>query len=414
MPAELNAPLWLGDRYGRPALLAGIVGFIVMIVGWFLAADQFYRAYLVGMVLWVGVSLGCMALLMVNHLSAGKWGLVSRRVMEAGSRLFPLLFVLFIPIAIGMWTGKLYQWVPSRLGELPWELQTIIRHKQQFPFHVAYMTPISWLVRIPIYFGIWWLMSSTLSRWSLERDADPVGQDWQRKFENLSGPGVVVYAMTMTFAMLDWVMALDATWYSTIYELIFLAGQGMAALCVILYTVITISEEDPLRTMLRKTELHDLGKLVLAFIMLFAYFSFSQWVIIWSGNLPDEIGWYLHRVEGPWRWISAALVILQFALPFCLMLSRRFKRSPAFMLKFSVYLLIVRWLQIIWEVEPNFPNAQGANLHFHLSQLLYIAAPVAIGGIWVWAFVRELRSRPVFPAYDPQMSEILEPEHATA
>jgi hypothetical protein len=210
------------------------------------------------------------------------------------------------------------------------------------------------------------------------------------------------------------VLSLDPTWYSTIYALIFLAGQGLSALAVIIYTVITISADGPIHSLLRKVELHDLGKLVLAFVMLFAYLSFSQWLIIWSGNLPDEIGWYLNRISGGWGYVTIfGIVIAHFAIPFCLMLSRKLKKRPEFMLKFCIYLLLIRLVHLFWEVEPSFPNSQR-DLSWHPSLLLYVVAPVAIGGIWVWAFIRELRSRPVFPAVDPQIPEILEPEHATA
>ncbi|HEX7960589.1 MAG TPA: hypothetical protein VF493_11760, partial [Terriglobales bacterium] len=253
--------------------------------------------------------------------------------------------------------------------------------------------------------------SFTLSRWSLQRDADPVRRDWTRILENLSGFGLVVYSLTMTFAVVDWVMSLDGTWFSTIYGLIYLAGQGLTALSIAIITVILLGREEPVRTILRKTELHDLGKLMLAFVMLYAYLSFSQWLIIWSGNLTEEIPWYLNRINGGWRYFAQFLVLFEFAVPFALLLSRTLKRRPSFMVPLCTMIIAVRALDLWWMIEPNFDNAQG-HFHFNVGTLAYIVAPVAIGGIWVWAFVRQLRRYPVVPAFDPQLPEILEPEHA--
>ncbi|PYY19521.1 MAG: hypothetical protein DMG60_03935 [Acidobacteria bacterium] len=407
LPAELNAPAWLLDRYQSRALIVGGLFTILLIIGAVITPhgyDHFLSAYLAGYVLWVGASLGCMALLMVNHLSAGKWGLIIRRVLESGAAQFPLMLILFIPIAIGM--SHLFPWIP---GSVRWMQQnsdahTIMQHKEML------LNKTFFLIRVPIYFFIWWAFSTTLRRWSIERDRNPHGRDWQRILENLSGIGIVVYAITMTFAIVDWIMSLDAIWFSTIYGLIYLAGQGLTAFSICIITVLLLSQEEPMRTMLRKTEMHDIGKLLFAFVMLYAYLSFSQWLIIWSANMPDEANWYLHRLAGNWINLGRFLILFEFAVPFALLLSRRLKKQPAFMVPLCAFIIFVRMVDLYWMVEPNFISTER-QITFNW---MYIAAPLAIGGFWIFSFIRDLKSRPVLVAYDPQMEELLEPEHATA
>jgi len=410
LPADRQAPAWMLDKWSRPALLIGAFGIVVLQVlaligpkasGSYPGTWNFImRGWLSGFVLWTGASLGCMALLMVSHLSAGKWGLAIRRILEAGSRVFPVMAVVGVPILF--YARNLYPWTNQNISKLGEGAKLVVQHK-----HMLLNMP-GFVVRYALYFLIWWAFSTTLSRWSILRDEDPARRDWTRILENLSGIGLVVYALTMTFAVVDWVMSLDATWFSTIYGLIYLAGQGLTALSISIITVLLLGREEPVRTVLRKTELHDLGKLMLAFTMLYAYLSFSQWLIIWSGNLAEEIPWYLNRVNGGWKYLAQFLILFEFAVPFALLLSRTLKRRPSFMVPLCTFVICVRMLDLWWMIEPNFPNAQG-HFHFHIA---YILGPVTIGCIWIWWFIGQLRSRPIVPAYDPQLTEILEPEHA--
>jgi hypothetical protein len=404
-PAERMAPAWLLDRYQARALVVGGIATIALIIGSLIgpdAMDHALRAYLAGYVVWVGASLGCMALLMVNHLSAGKWGLIIRRILEAGSAQFPLMFILFIPIALGM--HHLFPWTEPRFSQMSWDAQRIMLNKR------IYLNPIFFLLRWPFYFGIWWWFSSRLRKWSIDRDRDPMAWDFQRHLENVSGVGIVVYSLTMTFAMMDWVMSLDATWFSTIFGLIFLAGQGLMALSICIIAVLLLSQEEPMRSMLRKTEMHDLGKLMLAFVMLYAYLSFSQWLITWSGNLPQEIQFYLNRMAGNWMNLSRFLILFEFAVPFALLLSRRLKKQPGFMVPLCTGIIFVRMVDLYWHIEPSFITHQR-QITFNW---MYLAAPLAIGGFWAFSFIRSLKSRPILVGYDLQLEELLEHEHATA
>lgn len=408
IPQDRMAPAWLLDRYQARALVIGGIGYIALIIGAFIgpdALDHALRAYLAGIVLWVGASLGCMALLMTNHLSAGKWGLIIRRVLEAGAAQFPLLWVLSIPIVVGM--NHLFPWIKTgpRFALLSWDAQKIILHK----YHLM-MNPTFFVIRWVLYFLIWWAFSATLRRWSIQRDENPLARDWQRILENVSGLGIVVYSLSMSFFVIDWIMSLDATWFSTIFGLIFLAGQGLTALSICLITVLLLSQEEPIRSMLRKTELHDLGKLMLAFTMLYAYLSFSQWLITWSGNLPQEISFYLNRMNGGWLNLSRFLILFEFAVPFALLLSRRLKKQPGFMVPLCAGFIVIRMIDLYWHVEPSF-QARQSQWTFNW---MYLAATAGIGGIWTFFFIRSLKSRPILVGYDPQMEELLEHEHAAA
>ncbi len=363
----------------------GVVGALACVAGFFLQPEQFMRGYLIGFMLWLGLSLGCMALLMVQHLSGGLWGLSIRRILEAASKGLPLMFVLFLPIALGR--HYLYAWMsdPSLTEHNSWYLN--------LPF---------WWLRLVIYFAVWLgLMYVLNSRSALQDEPSAVGH--QPRFQLLSGVGALLYSLTISFAAVDWVMSLDPQWGSTIYGMIFMAGEGLSALsfCVIMLAV--LSRYSPMREIIKQEQFHDLGKLMMAFVMLFAYFSFSQWLIIWAGNLPDEISFFLNRIHGGWGVIALAIILFHFALPFALLLSRNLKRDGRRMIRLAVLLMFMRLVDIYWYVVPNFAHARG---HFYFS-FWYLVAPIGIGGLWLGYFFYNLRQRPILPAYEPQMPSLL-------
>ena len=279
----------------------------------------FLRASLTGYMLFLGISLGSMALLMVQHLAGGKWGIVNRRVFEAAARNVPLMALLFLPIAIG--AKSIYAWMGPRQAMVEEAI-----HAANWK-HVWLNYPF-WLVRAGACFLIWWFYVTRLSKLSLERDADTRDSllKWQTRLENLSGFGLVVYALTITIASVDWVMSLDVTWFSTMYGLIFLVGEGLSALALGIIVTTLLSRDEPMASVMKVRELHDNGKLMFAFVMLFAYVSFSQFLIIWSANLPEEISWYNQRIHGGWGYVAFAVVAFHFALPWLVLLSRDVKR----------------------------------------------------------------------------------------
>ena len=390
---DLAAPA-SAESWQRRFLFVGIAFGIAAIVGLVLDPDQFFRSYLLGWMLWMGLSLGCMAFLMVYYTTGGIWGQVIRRPLEAGMRNLWLMIPLFIPIIIGL--KRLYIWArPEEIAR-----DEHLKHISQF-----YLRPELYIVRAAIYFTIWGILVYTLSRWSHLQDEAPE-KDFAARFRNLSGPGLVLYGFTITWASIDWVMSLDPSWTSTIYGMLYMAGQGLSAICFVVIIVVWLWKYSPMRELFKPDYLQDHGKLMLTFVMLWGYFTLSQWLIIWAGNLPDEIRWYMPRTHGGWQGIGYVLLIFHFAVPFTLLLSRKLKRTPQ-LVYVAALLLFMRWVDMFWYVEPNFPDHQR---HFHLSPQDVIV-PIAMGGFWLFLYFRNLRARPLFPPYDPHTNLLVVPEH---
>ncbi|HSA92862.1 MAG TPA: hypothetical protein VLE48_07615 [Terriglobales bacterium] len=381
----------------KRSLIIGAAVLVLCGIGWGMNADRFFRSYLVGYMLWLGISLGCFAFLLVQHLSGGGWGLVIRRVLEAASstRVFLFMAVLFLPVVMGM--GRLYEWTHAdRVAQ-----DHLLAHK------AAYLNTGFFLARAAFYFAVWLLWSRLLAVWSERQDkSDDVLVRARLQF--ISGPGLLLYGLTVTFAAVDWVMSLDPHWFSTIYGMLFMAGQGISAMCFVIAMGVLLTKYRPMSEIMRPDHFHDLGKLMLACVMLWAYFAFSQFLIIWSGNLAEEIPWYIRRLDAGWQFVALALILFHFALPFLLLLSRDLKRHGRRLVRVAILLLAVRLVDLFWMVAPNFPEAQhGVQFHW-----LDVAAPVGIGGIWMFAFVWQLRGRPLVPLYDPRLKDVLESEHA--
>ncbi len=375
-------------QWQKRALIVGVVGALLCVVGAVTSLDQFLRGYLIAYIFWLGLSLGCLALLMVQYLSGGLWGLVIRRVLEAAIKGLPLMFLLFLPILFGR--HHLYAWMtdPALTARNSWYLHT---------------SGIGgWIARWILYFVIWGWFAFTLIRRGDMQDRPLMTGAWPR-FQGISGLGLVLYSLTVSFAVVDWVMSLDPHWGSTIYGLIFIAGQGLSALAFSVVMLTVFTHYSPYREIIKPMQFHDIGKLMLAFVMLFAYFSFSQWLIIWAGNLPEEIGWYLHRIRGGWGVVALIIILFHFALPFALLLSRERKRAGSRLIGLAVFLMFMRVVDIYWYVVPNFAHEQG---HFYLS-IWYIVAPIGVGGLWLTYFFYNLRQRTLLPLYEPQIPSLL-------
>jgi hypothetical protein len=375
------APRDLG-RWGSTGLLVGLAGAVLLAIGYFTAgSEQFLHSYLIGWATVIGFPLGALALLMVYHLTAGTWGTVARRILEASTRTLPFMAVLFLPVALGM--GQIYEWT----------------HEELTGAKAHYLTEGSWLLRAALYLAVWLILALTLSFWSKRQDAtgDPA---LARKMRMLSGPGLVLYGFAITFAAIDWIMSLDPEWYSTIYGAWFFGGAGIAALGFLIVIGLFLAGREPMADVITKSVFHDWGKLLLAFTMLWAYFAVSQLLIIWSGNIPEEVLWYHERLKGGWEFIGLAIALLHFALPFLLLLSRDLKRQAKMLTGVAGLLLFMHWVDIFWNIAPNF---SPEDLAFHWMDLV---APLAIGGFWIWLFVRELGKRPLLPINDPYLEEV--------
>jgi hypothetical protein len=408
------------DVWKARALVIGLV-FSVIAAGLALAdgsIDHVLRAWLLGLMLTFGFAVGGLALLMVQYCSGGKWGLLLRRPLEAMSRTLPLVFVYWLVIAFSL--KRLYLWASPAMvddgvkrGLISAEQLEAIEHA--ISFKQPMLNPhMFWVVSV-FCFLVWWFYTWRLNRLGLERDKDSPANTpyWIKKFENISGPGIVVYSLTMTAAAIYWVMSLDPTWYSSIYGLLFLVGQGYSVLALSIITAVSLSKAEPFRTILRQTEQHDLGKFTFAFVMLNIYLAFSQFLIIWSGNLPDEINWYLDRIRGHWGIIITLDFIFHWLIPFTLLLSRDLKRNKKRLVRVCQWMLFAKAFDLFWLIEPNFKDA-ARNLHFSWGILEYAAVPVAMVAFWVAFYCTRLKMRPLVQTNDPHVAEILEPEHAHA
>ena len=389
MRMDAASPLLLPEdhplhRVQRVAVGVSAIALVVCVLAGFGNLTQFLRSYLVAYVFWVGGALGCLALLMIHHVTGGAWGVAIRRLLESGARTLPMMAILFLPIAFGV--RRLYEWAqPERVAQDP-----LLQHQ------ALYLNVPFFLARTAFYFIAWSLVVRALTRWSLRQDAsfDPLpGQ----RLELISRGGLLLMGLTMTFAAIDWTMSLQPHWSSTIYGVIFMGGSALTAFAVVIPVVALLSVNPPVEGHVSNDQLSDLGKLLLAFVMLWAYFSLSQFLITWSGNLPEEITWYLARIQGGWQWVAIAIVFFQFVLPFVLLLSHPLKRRARSVAMVALMLIVIRFVDVFWLITPAFDPSR---LSVHL---LDLAAVLALGGFWVWLFVRQLEGRPLLPLRDPTL-----------
>jgi hypothetical protein len=384
---------------GRRSLIIGAVASVIAVALAFANPTVFFRGYLLSFMDWLTVGLGATAILMIRHLTGGGWGMVIRRVLGAAMRTLPLMALLFLPLLIGI--SRLYPWMmPS--GAIADE--HIREHLEKHSFITAdYLTLRGFVLRAIFYFFIWGLIVYLLSKWSREQNEPPV-RDNSGRFKAVSGPGLIALAFTLTFAAIDWVMSIDPSWISTIYGLIFVAGALLSGLCFAVVIERILFRYKPMSQLLRPGFVHDHGKFMLTFIMLWAYFSFSQWLIIWAGNLPEEITWYYRRLHGGWEYVGLFLVLFHFAVPFALLLSRPLKRDITQLVWIAAWLLCAHYVDLFWIVEPNFSKT------FTITWA-DILVSIGMGGLWLAYFCRNLNSMPLLPAYDVYAKQVLEPEH---
>ena len=383
------------NRVQQRALIAGAVFTVLFAIGFFQNRDQFFQSYLFAFSFWAGISIGALALLMLQHLTGGGWGLVIRRVLEAATRTLPLVLILFVPIVLG--AHRIYKWTDAHeVAEHP-----VLKEKSKY-LNLPFFT-----VRAAIYFAIWLALAYFLNRWSLlqDRTAD---RKYTKNMRVLSGPGMVLFVFTVSFASIDWFMSLDWEWSSTIYGFIFVAAWSLSALAFTIAVMAALSKHEPMNNVVAQLHFHDLGKLLLALVMLWSYFAFSQFLIIWSGNLPEEISWYLPRIHGAWGAIALAVIVLHFAFPFLFLLSRSLKRHAGKLVIVAVLILVMRLVDLFWMIEPNFTKSE---FHFNWMDLV---APIAMGCLWLGVFARALSQRALIPMNDPLYETVLEQKHAHA
>ncbi|MFN7996196.1 MAG: hypothetical protein U0Q18_21475 [Bryobacteraceae bacterium] len=374
-------------RWRTPALASGAVLMAVSVIGGVFWPGDFFYAYLVGFLFWLGLTLGSMAFLMMQYLTGGAWGIVTRRTFESAMRTLPLLAILFIPVAFGM--RYLYEWARPEA----------VQHSGLLRHRAGYMNPAMFIVRSIIYFAVWITFSYFLNRWSAQQDESPGRQS--QKLARLSAPGLIVYVFTITFAAVDWAESVQTEFYSTIWGFLFAAGEGLTAMAFIILALWLLSRREPMARVLRPAHFHDLGKLLLMMVMLWAYFAFSQLLIVWAGDLPHEISYYLPRFWTSWGWLGVGLIVVQFLIPFLLLLSRPLKRNAVLLCGVVVIVLFMRYMDLIWTILPGYHKGG-----FQMSWMT-VTAPLGIGGIWLWAFFGQLPKMPLLPVNAPELQEAL-------
>jgi hypothetical protein len=381
-------PTGVIDRMNRKAMIFGAIGAAATVAGFFVERGTFLQSYLIGYMFWLYITLGCLGLLMIQHLSGGAWGIVSRRVFEAAVRTLPVMAILFIPIAMNL------------AALFPWARPEAI-HDAQIQTKAGYLNAPFFLARYVGYFVIWIALGFTLAGWSAKQDIDapviPGPED--RKFRVLSGPGLVLMMITITFMSVDWMMSLDPHWSSTIFGVLFVGGAGLSALAFTIVILASLSEAKPMSELMVPDRFHDLGKLMYAFVLLWAYFSVSQLIIVWSGNLPEEIPLYLRRFQGSWGKVSWIVLFGHFVVPFCFLLSRRIKRNAKLAARVALFILAMRAVEIAWMIAPmvrHDANASGPNW-------VDFAAVLGLGLVWLLVFFRNLGARAVVPVHDPYL-----------
>ncbi len=384
------------DRLMVKALGVGALGAVAIGLGFVSVGEaEFYRAYLVGWVFCVGIAGGLLAIGMLNHVSGGQWGVVLRRVFEAAGRTIPFLFLMGLPLLMGL--EKLYPWAKEGAADH----DPLIAHK------VAYLNVEGFSLRAVIYFAVWSLLAFALS--SLSRKHDESGSDrYREKMKHLSALGMVLYVLLGTFAAVDWLMSLDPHWFSSLYGVAFVQGQVLSAFCFAVIAMVFLKDREPFRNLIKTKLFHDYGKLMLAFIAVWGYFAVSQFLIIWSANLPEEITWYLARTEHGWEAVSRLLVLGHFVLPFVLLLSADLKKKPKLLMMVAIWILAMRWFDLYWQVAPSMEHyaikyGDGiGNLGW-----LDLAAPFGFLGLWIALLIWQFKSRPPVPFRDPTLQEIL-------
>jgi hypothetical protein len=367
------------------SLSLGIIGLIGCLVGWLIVPRDFFVAYLFGHFFFLSLSLGSLGLLMIHHLTAGDWGYAVRRFLESAVGNLPLLALLFVPIFFGL--AELY----------PWQNPAVVAAHETLRVMQMYLNPAGFVLRTAIVFAIWIIMARQLLKWSAEQDAT-ISLEPTRKMRTLSGPGLVIYPITMTFAAVDWLMSMEADWSSTMFPILICIGQILSALSLVILLLAWAARSSPLGLLASEENFHKLGNLLLAFTMMWAYLAFGQLLVIWSGNLPREISWYLHRIGDGWKWIAIFIALFHFFVPFFLLLMRPAKKRRRILASIAGCVFATHIVAIWWTMAPSVYTK-----HLYVGWLAP-GALLGIGGIYSFAFLKNLEKRRLVPLNDPRLA----------
>lgn len=371
-----------------PALILGVLGLVACAIGFFLDGRTFYRSWLPAWLFWFEIAAGGLAILMLQYVTGGEWGLLIRRPLGAAARTMPLLAVLFIPIVIGL--PHIYIWANHEIVESDHLLQA----KQ------LYLNPTGWTIRAAVYFALWILWAWRLRMLSLKfyEDRAPETELQRRKWAAIGLPMIV---LTLTFASIDWVMSLEPKWYSSMFGISFTIGCALSAYAYVTFLLTQLSKTKAMTGIIKPSHFRDLGNLMLAFVMLWGYTAFSQFLLIWYANIKEETPYYLKRSHGMWGVIAAVLIIFHFFLPFTMLLMRGIKDRPQTIAIVTVIIIALRFVEIYWLTGPAF---YGETFHF---SWMTVAALVGIGGVWFWFMVRQLKDQTIIPIHETWVDEAI-------
>jgi len=380
-PSETFRPTM--DRVQRNSLIVGIIALLVSALGLYQNATHFWQSYLFAFIFWSGLALGCLGIFFLHNVVGGNWGVAIRRFLEAGLQTLPLFLLAVIPVLIAVKT--LYSWTNPEVRAHDFA----VGHK------ALYMSVPFFVVRTLVYFAIWFFFGWRILRMANEHDrtGDPA---LFKKIKGASAPALLIFVLSTTYAFVDWIMSLEPDWYSTIYPWMFTVGEFLLTFSFVVALLILLSDRAPFAGFLKTSHYHDLGNLMLAFTMLWAYLSFSQLIIIWSENLPDEIPWYVRRFSGGWGYMAWFISIFHFCVPFFLLLMRFIKRNPNLLRTIAVWMIVVRVIDVFWIVIPAFRQ--------HALEVYWtdLALLIGLGGVWLWYFLRNLKARPLLVPDDPR------------
>ena len=370
------------SNYQRIALITGVIGLGLLVFGAFLNLEGFFQSYLYGFLFWVGLSLGCFFILMLQYVAGGPWGALVRRPTEAGIMVLPVMALLFIPLLFGL--GHLYEWThPDVVAS-----STFLVEKTE------YLNVPFFIIRSVIYFIIWAGGAFLFTRWSRQQDE---GADIFQFLRNVSAPGIIIYILTMTFAAIDWGMSITPEWFSGMYGVIFMIGQALSAMALAIFVTVYFRNREPFSKVYNAKRLQDLGNFLMAFTMFWAYVQMSQFIIIWSNNVVETASWYVYRTETQWIWVSAFLLVFHFFVPFVILFSRWVKQKARALIWAAAWMIFARLVDVFWIVIPGFER-EGFPLLW-----TDFAAVIGIGGIWLAVFFYRLKQRDILPTKDPRV-----------
>ncbi len=372
----------------RRAWLIGAAGLVVTVLGALIDRTQFTQSYLVAWLLWTGTAIGCFAILCLQHLSGGQWGIMARRILEAAAKTIPIMGLLFVPVLLGL--VHVYPWADPEVAESTYAIQK----------KAGYLNPSAFIARFVGYFVLLGGLSWLICRMSLQQDATGRNR-YFRRMQRLAGPSLGLYVLIATLASVDWIMSADPAWYSSLFGVYFVGGHAVSAFAFLIPLALWLARREPMSRVFTKRHFHDYGKLLFAFVMLWAYFAVSQLLIIWSGDLAEEVTWYVHRTQGGWKTLSVVLALFHFALPFLVLLSRDIKRNGSRLATIALLLLAMRWVDLYWQLGPTFHH-EGFAIHW-----LDLTTVVGLGGVWLALVLRTLGRHALLPVNDPNLGEVL-------